>query len=351
VSTAEPLQNADSRHADPGWRTLLAPYSEPSHRQALAGLATSVVPYLALLAAAWAGSKVSVFLALALGVPAAGFLIRTFIVFHDCAHGSYFRAKRANGIAGAALGVVLWMPFHSWRHKHAVHHATAGDLDRRGVGDVHTLTVAEYRAESFWGRVGYRLFRNPLVMFGLGPLWVVVVGPRLFRPSANRRVRRSVLGTDLALALVVGGGCWLIGWQTFLIVQAPALLLTGSIGIWLFYVQHQFEESYWSTGQDWRYEEAALRGSSYLKLPRILQFFTGSIGFHHVHHLSVRIPNYNLERAHNASPTFEAAPTLTLWEAVRSTRWKLWDEEKQRLVTFKGARAYVPQTILDAASA
>jgi len=338
------------RAADSGWRAVLAPYVEPSRRQALTAVATSVVPYLALLVAAYAASRVSVALALALSVPAAGFLIRTFIVFHDCAHGSLFRSKRANAALGSVLGVALWMPFHSWRHKHAVHHATAGDLDRRGVGDVHTLTVAEYESEPWWGRLGYRLFRNPLVMFGLGPLWVVVLGPRLVTPSASRRVRRSVLGTDLALALLVGGCCWLLGWRTYVLVQAPPLLLTGSIGIWLFYVQHQFEGGYWKSGPEWTYEEAALRGSSYLKLPKLLQFFTGSIGFHHVHHLSVRIPNYNLERAHNASPMFEATPTLSLWQAVRTTRWKLWDEEQERLVTFRGARARRPGARLSVAS-
>ncbi len=331
--------NADLVEAgDARWDDLLASYSKASLRRSLLSLSTSVVPYLALLGAIYAASKVSLALALVLSIPAAGFLIRTFIVFHDCTHGSFFASKKANERVGGVLGVVLWMPFHSWRHKHAVHHATAGDLDRRGVGDIQTLTVAEYRARPWWGRIGYQLFRNPLVMFGLGPLWVIVVGPRLFGPSASRKVRRSVLGTDLVLALVVGGSCWVLGWQTFLIVQVPSLLLTGSAGIWLFYVQHQFEDSYWQARPDWHYEDAALRGSSYLKLPKILQFFTGSIGFHHVHHLSVRIPNYNLERAHKASPKFEEAPTLTLWQGLTASRWKLWDEERQRLVTFRQAR-------------
>jgi acyl-lipid omega-6 desaturase (Delta-12 desaturase) len=321
-----------------GWDDVLGSYAKPSVGRSLLSLCTSVGPYLVLLIAIFFASRFSLALALVLAIPAAGFLIRTFIVFHDCTHGSFFRSAKANERVGGALGVLLWMPFHSWRHKHAVHHATAGDLSRRGVGDIHTLTVAEYRELPWWGRVGYQLFRNPFVMFGLGPLWVIVAGPRFFAPSASKKVRRSVLGTDLALTVVVGGLCWLLGWQTFLIVQAPALLLTGAIGIWLFYVQHQFEDSYWETRPTWQYEEAALRGSSYLKLPKVLQFFTGSIGFHHVHHLSVRIPNYNLERAHQASPRFDEAPTLTLREGLLASRWKLWDEERQRLVTFRQAR-------------
>ncbi len=242
-------------------------------------------------------------------------------------------------MTGAVLGVVLFMPFATWRHKHAVHHATAGDLDRRGVGDVHTLTVAEYRALPWWGRLGYQLFRNPLVMFGLGPFWVVLVGPRLVSPSASRRIRNSVLGTDLALALLVGGGCWLLGWRTFVLMQGPALLVTGAIGIWLFYVQHQFESTYWEPREAWNYDEAALRGSSYLKLPRVLQFFTGNIGFHHVHHLSARIPNYNLKPAHEGTSGFQVVPTLSLWEGLRAPRWKLWDAGRGRLVTFREARA------------
>ncbi len=342
--------NADAaENRDGPWREVLAPYTESSLRRSLLSLATSVVPYFLLLVAIYFASQVSIALALILAIPAAGFLIRTFIVFHDCAHGSFFRSKRNNSTLGAALGVVLWMPFHSWRHKHAIHHATSGDLDRRGVGDIHTLTVAEYEALSWRGRLSYRLFRNPLVMFGLGPFWIIMVGPRLTSRSDNRRVRRSVLGTDLMLLLVVGSLILLLGWRTFLIVQMPAVLISSSIGIWLFYVQHQFEDSHWQAGQSWHYEDAALRGSSYLQLPRVLQFFTGSIGFHHVHHLSVRIPNYNLARAHDASVKFDDVPKVSLWQGLRATRWKLWDEERERLVTFKQSRArrleHAPQQI------
>jgi omega-6 fatty acid desaturase (delta-12 desaturase) len=299
-------------------------------------LATSVLAYLALTVAMFFAVQVSYLLVLVLAIPAAGFLIRTFIVFHDCAHGSFTRSKRANAMLGGALGVVLFTPFAWWRHKHAVHHATTGDLDRRGVGDIQTLTIEEYRARPWWGRLGYRLFRNPLVMFGLGPLWVVLVGPRIVTPGMHPRLRRSVLGTDLALAVLLTGLCWLVGWQDVLLVLVPPLLLTGAAGIWLFYVQHQFEDAYWQSNDEWSFEEAAIQGSSYLRLPRILQFFTGNIGLHHVHHLSARIPNYNLQAAHEAC-ALEAVPTLSLLDGLRAVRLKLWDAEQRRLVTFREA--------------
>jgi acyl-lipid omega-6 desaturase (Delta-12 desaturase) len=324
----------------PFWRDTLAPYAKPHLGRSLLGVATSLVPYLLLLVLMYLALDVSYLLVLALAIPAAGFQVRTFIAFHDCAHGSYLPSKRANAWLGAVLGVVLYTPFQSWRHAHAVHHATAGDLDRRGTGDVHTLTVAEYRASSWRGRLGYRLFRNPLVMFGLGPTYAMVLQPRLVPRSARPRSRRSVIATDVALAVVVGGLCWLVGWREFLLVQGPPLLLAGAAGVWLFYVQHQFEDTYWQSAGDWSYADAALRGSSYLRLPRVLQFFSGNIGLHHVHHLSAKVPNYNLQRAHDQNPIFHDVPTLSLWDGLRAVRLKLWDERRRRLVTFAEARAH-----------
>jgi omega-6 fatty acid desaturase (delta-12 desaturase) len=277
-------------------------------------------------------------LTIALAIPAAGFLVRVFVVFHDCAHGSLLPSRRANNALGAVLGLFVLSPFRRWRHDHAVHHASSGDLDRRGVGDVVTLTVAEYQSRSRRGRVGYRLIRNPLVMFGIGPVFAMIVGPRIVARGARPRMRNSVLGTDIALLGLIAGIVALIGWQDFLIVWAPAALLAGAIGIWLFYVQHQFEDAYWQSGEDWSYADAALRGSSHLALPRLLRFFTGNIGLHHVHHLNARIPNYNLQRAHDATNLFAAVPTLSLWDGLRAVRFKLWDEQAGRLVTFAQAR-------------
>jgi omega-6 fatty acid desaturase (delta-12 desaturase) len=320
------------------WQETLAPYARAHLGRSLLDVGTSVVPYLALWVLMYLALDVSYLLVLALAIPAAGFLVRTFIVFHDCTHGSFLPTKRANAWLGVVTGLLVFAPFLSWRHNHAVHHATAGDLDRRGVGDVLTLTVAEYRSSSWRGRLGYRLYRNPLVMFGIGPIYGLILQPRLVPRSARPRIRRSVIATNVALAVVVGALCWLVGWREYLLVQAPATLLAGATGVWLFYVQHQFEDTYWQNAGDWSYADAALRGSSYLRLPKPLQFFTGNIGLHHVHHLSTRIPNYNLQRAHDRNPIFHQVPTLSLWDGLRAVRLKLWDEDGGRLLTFAQAR-------------
>jgi omega-6 fatty acid desaturase (delta-12 desaturase) len=320
------------------WRAALAPYAQPHLGRSLLDLATSVVPYLLLSAAMVFSLQVSYLLTVALAVPTAGFLLRTYIVFHDCAHGSLFASKSANAWVGRTLGLLVFSPFASWRHSHAIHHATAGDLERRGVGDVPTLTVAEYQARGWRGRLGYRLFRNPVIMFGLGWLLAMVILPRLTSRSARPRIRRSVIGTNIALAVFIGAIVWLIGWRAYLLVQVPTAMIAGSVGVWLFYVQHQFEDTYWQASENWSYADAALRGSSYLKLPRVLQFFTANIGLHHVHHLTARIPNYNLQRAHDATAICQAVPTLSLWDGLRSVRLKLWDERAGRLVTFAAAR-------------
>jgi acyl-lipid omega-6 desaturase (Delta-12 desaturase) len=318
---------------------VMARYAVPRCGPAVSNLLTSVTLYVGLIGAACVALRVSPWLAGGLSVVAAGFLLRTFIVFHDCAHGSFLPSKRANAMLGAALGVLVYTPFALWRREHAIHHATAGDLDRRGVGDVQTLTVDEYLARPWWGRLRYWLFRNPLVMFGLGPLWVVLLGPRVVSWSSPRRLQRSVLGTDLVLVVVIAVLCWLLGWQGFLVVQLPALLVSGSIGIWLFYVQHQFEDTYWQSSENWSYDDAALQGSSYLRLPRVLQFLTGNIGLHHVHHLSARIPNYNLQAAHEENAALHGVPTISLLDGLRATRLKLWDERQRKLVGFRVAHA------------
>ncbi len=320
------------------WRERLAPYATPCLKRGLLDLATSVLPYLVLTAAMYLLVDVSILLVLVLAVPAAGFLLRTFIVFHDCAHGSFFRWRGANNCVGVACSLLVYQPFHSWRHEHAVHHATAGDLDNRGMGDVDTLTVAEYRDLSWIGRLGYRLMRNPFVLLVLGPLWALFIEPRLVPGWARKRFWRKILATDAAIAAIIVGLGMLFGWLPVLVIQLPAAMLAGAAGVWLFFVQHQFEGVYWTRHDDWTYAESALRGSSYLKLPRVLQFFTGNIGLHHVHHLSPRIPNYNLQRAHDEIQVFHDVPTLNLWEGIRAFRLKLYDEERGQLVGFSAAR-------------
>jgi omega-6 fatty acid desaturase (delta-12 desaturase) len=328
-----------SRRLDAGsWRESLAPYAKPDLRRSVFDVATSVVAYLALTAAMYAALDVSLLLVCVFAVPAAGFLVRTFVVFHDCAHGSFLPWRRANHWLGIACGLLVYSPFHSWRHEHAVHHASAGDLDRRGRGDVETLTVAEWVALSRPKRLAYRTFRNPLVMLGLGPIWALMIAPRLVPRWARARFGRAIIATNIALAALLAGLCAFVGWRAVLVVQLPTAMLAGAVGIWMFYVQHQFEDVYWERKEDWSYAAAALRGSSYLMLPSVLQFFTGNIGLHHVHHLSARIPNYNLQRAHDENPVFHDVPRLTFWDGVRALGLKLYDEDRGRMVTFREAR-------------
>ncbi|HYB23405.1 MAG TPA: fatty acid desaturase [Solirubrobacteraceae bacterium] len=271
------------------WREQLAPFALPDSRRAALSLATSLLPYLGLSAAIYLLLGRSP-LALGLAIPAAAFLVRSFIIFHDCSHGSFLASRRGNLWLGRSIGLLLFSPFHRWRHDHAVHHATSGNLDQRGTGDLRTLTVAEYNALSRRGR----LLRNPLIMFGLGPIVAMMIGPRIVAKGARPRMRCSVLATDAALAVIVAALVWLIGWRDYLLVVGLPALLAGSIGIWLFYVQHQFEDAYWDDADSWSSTDAALRGSSYLKLPAPLRFATGNIGYHHIHHLNALVPSYNL---------------------------------------------------------
>ena len=313
-------------------------YARPHLGRTLLALATSLLPFLGLWTLMYFSLRVSYLLTLLLAVPTAGFLVRVYILFHDCAHGSLFRSKRLNSMVGAFLGLIVFTPFAYWRQDHAGHHATGSDLDRRGTGDVPTLTVAEYRERSWAARLGYRLFRNPLIMFGLGPIFAMIIEPRWTKATASARIKRSVYGTDVALVLAIAGACALIGWRAFVLVEAPLVPLAGGVGIWLFYVQHQFDATWWRRSPDWSFVDAALLGSSYLKLPKVLQFLTGNIGLHHVHHLNPKVPNYNLQRAHDETPVVQDVPRVTLWKGLCATRLKLWDEDTARLVTWAEAR-------------
>jgi omega-6 fatty acid desaturase (delta-12 desaturase) len=328
------------------WRDSVARHEQPSLRHSLLDVATSVVPYLALTVAMYLCLNVSVWITLAFAIPAAGFLLRTFIVFHDCAHGSFLSTKRGNLWLGRFTGLLVFQPFGNWRHNHAVHHGTSGDLDRRGTGDVPTLTVEEYLSRPWQQRLAYRLFRNPLVMFGIGPIWSLMIGPRIWSNKMHPRRRRSVIATNLALAAVVGGIFWLAGPQAWLLVQMPIAILAGTMGVFMFYVQHQFEDVYWESSERWSYADAALRGSSYLKLPKLLQFFSGNIGLHHVHHLSAKVPNYNLQRAHDENPIFHDVPVLSVRDGLRAIRLKVIDPKSGRLLTWSEVKAYVQASSL-----
>ncbi len=321
-----------------GWRQIVARYQEPTLRRSVAQLCTTLIPLAATFVAMYLLSRISYWLALPLAVVAAGFLVRSFIIMHDCGHGSFFKSRRANDIVGYLTGVLTLTPYVQWRRDHAIHHATSGHLEERGFGDIHTLTVREYLALSRWGRIKYRAYRNPLVLLGLGPIWLVV-RQRLHNPgSAGRKEIVGVHSTNLTILALFLVTSLLIGPLTVVALYAPAMFIAGAAGIWLFYVQHQFEDAYWAQSPEWDYASAAVEGSSFYRLPRVLDWITGSIGFHHVHHLSPRIPNYTLRRCHEENPLFQRARVLTVWESVRTFSLKVFDEERKRLVGWREVR-------------
>jgi acyl-lipid omega-6 desaturase (Delta-12 desaturase) len=334
---------ADFPHAvtsEGKWYTAFARYETPSLRKAVWQLINTFVPYLAL----WGVMGFLVlqgypyWATLALTVPAAALFMRIFIFFHDCCHGSYFASDRANRILGYICGVLTFTPFEDWRRAHAAHHATAGDLDRRGTGDVWTMTVREYLAASPMRRVAYRILRNPIVMFGLVPAALSLVCHRFPHRGAGRRERRSVAITNLAIAGILGVAGMTIGVGPYLSIQLPVAIIAGTVGVWLFYIQHQFEGVYWSRHGNWDPLRAALEGSSYYKLPKLLQWCTGSIGLHHIHHARPGVPNYNLQRCHDGVAPAQAVEPLTLWKSLRSLRMNLWDEQEKRLVSFRSVK-------------
>ncbi|PFK39717.1 fatty acid desaturase [Bacillus cereus] len=308
-------------------------------------LINTIVPFIILWYLAYKSLSVSYWLSLVPSLLAAGFMTRIFIIFHDCTHYSFFKSRRANRIVGTCMGVLTLFPFDQWGHEHAIHHATSGNLDKRGTGDIWTLTVDEYVAAPFRLRLAYRLYRNPFVMFGLGPIYVFLLKNRFNRKGARQKERMNTYLTNIIIVAVVAILCWAIGWQSFLLVHGTIFLIAGSVGIWLFYVQHTFEDSYFEEDKDWEYVKAAVEGSSFYKLPKILQFLTGNIGFHHVHHLSPRVPNYKLEEAHNNTLPLKNVPTITLATSLRSLRFRLWDEKSNNFVTFKEFKKIIKNNV------
>jgi acyl-lipid omega-6 desaturase (Delta-12 desaturase) len=318
------------------WPKMLEPYQHPQLRRSLGQLANTLLPYLALWVLMIFSLRISYWLTLVLMLPAAGFLMRLFIIFHDCGHGSFFESKKANSWVGFWLGVLSFTPSDNWWHDHEIHHYTSGDLDRRGVGDVPTLTVEEYRQSSAWKRLVYRCIRHPLGLLLVGPVIVFFFTHRFPTPKSGRRERLSVIYQDIALLAIFVGMSLAIGWKSFLLIQLPLMYLSGVIGIWLFYVQHQFENAYWVRHEQWDYTHAALAGASYYHLPRWLQWFSGNIGFHHIHHLNPRIPNYLLEKVYREVPLLQPVTTLSLRASLKSLSLGLWHEQAQKMVGFKG---------------
>ena len=328
---------AGRRPAKPAWQQEIAPFAQADERKAIWQLANTIVPYfgLWLLMVYTIKAGIPYWVTLALSIPAAGLLVRIFIFFHDCGHGSFLPSSRANTAVGYVCGVLTFTPFHDWRIAHARHHATAGNLDRRGTGDVWTMTVEEYQAASRWQRLAYRLFRNPLILFGLGPAVSFLILQRFPHKGAKKRERRSVVITNLALLAIVIIASLTIGLGTYLLVQLPIILVAGVLGLWLFYVQHQYEGVYWARQEAWDPTRAALEGSSYYRLPRLLRWFTGNIGLHHIHHLRPRIPNYHLQPCYDQVPAMQAVQPLTVRQSLNCLRMNLWDERRQELVSFR----------------
>ena len=331
--------NNDALSAPPRWKQAVAACQKPSLRRSIWQIVNTLVPYFALWGLMIWTSRISYWLTLVVALVAAGFLARTFMIFHDCGHGSFFKSPRANHVVGFITGILTFTPYHQWRHVHALHHASSGDLDRRGTGDIWTLTVQEYLDASRWKRLAYRLFRNPVVLFLIAPLYLFLIHQRFPSRAVGRRERRWVHWTNGALLAIAAVISLTIGLKAYLQIQLTVMMIAGTAGLWLFYVQHQFDGVYWARRKDWNFTAAAIGGSSFYRLPRFLQWFTGNIGFHHVHHLSPAIPNYNLERCHRGNPMFREVKTVTLWSSMKSISFRLWDEERKKLVGFGRLRA------------
>jgi omega-6 fatty acid desaturase (delta-12 desaturase) len=321
------------------WAERLNKYRQPDVRRGLFELTITIVPLIALWWLAWMALSISGWLTLLVAIPAAGFLVRLFMIQHDCGHGAFFRKRQTNDWIGRAIGVLTLTPFDLWRRSHAVHHATTGNLDRRGTGDIHTLTVDEYRSLTFFGRLMYRLYRHPVVLFGIGPAYLFLLQNRL--PLGYLRAGwsywLSAMATNLGIAAFIVGMMALTGIQPFITVHLPIVLMASAIGVWLFYIQHQFEDTNWAAEADWNVHDAALHGSSHYALPTVLRWFTANIGVHHVHHLCSRIPYYRLPEVLKDYPELAQVKRVTLLESFRLTRLQLWDSDRKRLVSFSEA--------------
>jgi len=334
------ITHTRAKRQKPAWVDMVAPYRHSDTKKSLWQLAsTFTLLILSWVAMYWSLAAGFWWITMILAIPSAGFLIRLFIIQHDCGHGSFFKSQKSNNRVGSVLGVFTMTPYHHWRKRHAIHHATSSNLDERFIGDVPTLTVDEYLEKSTRDRLMYRIFRFPIVLFVLVPFAVFFIGHRLPSSAANKKERKGILWTNIAIALMWAIIILIVGWQAFLLVHIPVLWLSASFGTWLFFVQHQFEDTYWEHQEEWDFTLAGLQGSSYYKLPKVLQWFTGNIGFHHIHHLSPRIPNYLLEKCHNENPIFQNVLTMTLRTSLETTFLSLWDKNQKRLISFRELRS------------
>ncbi|MDC3415958.1 fatty acid desaturase [Aquibacillus salsiterrae] len=335
-----------SRQKQSQLRKNVKPYETSNKKSSIRQLINTIPPFFFMWFLAYQSIEVSVWLSIVCSVIAAAFVVRIFIIFHDCAHLSFFENKKANRILGTLTGIITHFAYEKWKRSHSIHHATSGNLDKRGEGDIWIMTVDEYLKASVWTRLQYRLYRNPLVMFGFGPIFLFIVNNRFNRKGAKRKERLNTYIINVSIVLIYTALILTIGLQNFLIVQLPILFVSGALGIWLFYVQHQFEDTYFENEDEWDYVKAAVDGSSYYKLPKLLQWITGNIGFHHVHHLAPRVPNYNLEKAHESTPPLQHATTITLKTSLESVRFRLYDEKNKQFITFKEAKRWMAKPSL-----
>jgi omega-6 fatty acid desaturase (delta-12 desaturase) len=324
-------------------RKQVAPFEKSSTQKSIWQLINTILPFVILWYLTYMSLFLSYWVTFIPAILAAGFLTRIFIIFHDCTHHSFFKSRLVNRIVGTAMGVFTLFPFDKWGYEHSVHHATSGNLDKRGTGDIWTLTVEEYFTAPLRIRLAYRFYRNPFVMFGLGPIYVFLLKNRFNRKGARRKERMNTYLTNILIVVLIGVMIGAVGWRSFLLVQVPIFMISGAAGIWLFYVQHTFEDSYFEEDKEWEYVKAAVEGSSFYKLPKLLQWLTGNIGYHHVHHLSPRVPNYKLEEVHENTSPLQKVPTITLASSLKSLRFRLWDEDSKNFVTFKEVRAYAKE--------
>jgi omega-6 fatty acid desaturase (delta-12 desaturase) len=319
------------------WKKIVAEFEKPSTKRATWQLLSTLGLYLACWTAMFFTVKTSILLTIPLVLVSAGLLVRVFIVFHDCCHNSFYKNSKVNRVLGFFTGVMAFTPYKHWKWEHSIHHATAGDLDRRGVGDIWTLTIEEYLKLPKMHRLGYRIVRNPFFLCLFAPSWLFMIRERLPSKNASPQTKRAVWATNFALIGMFVIGCSIFGWA-YIPLQVSVMAVAASLGVWMFYIQHQFEGVYWERHEHWEYTSAALEGSSFYKLPKILQWFTGNIGFHHVHHLSSKIPNYYLERCHKSHPAFQEVKPLTVANSMKSFGYRLWDESEKVLIGWRRFR-------------
>jgi len=324
------------------WIEVVGKYNKPDVRLSIWQIINSLGPYILLWVAMYYSLSISYLLTLGLAFLAAGFLVRMFIIFHDCGHGSFFRSKKANRIVGTILGSLVFTPYDYWHHEHAIHHRTVGNLDKRGSGDVKTLTVEEYEQLPAGKRLYYRIYRNPIILFVIAPFILFVIWFRFPRKRIGKSELRSIYVTDLIILAFCVPLILLMGWKAFLLIQLPIIYLATSAGVWLFYVQHQYEDVIWKRQEDWDYKTMALEGSSFMKFPRLLQWFSGNIGYHHIHHLSPKIPNYNLEKCHRENQMFQDIKPVTFVPSLRTLSLRLWHEKAGRLISFRQLKKIIP---------